>query len=108
MSNSDQERIRVSISPDEALELLGKLASDDEFRERFVADPKGVLATYHVEISDSLIPDPVELPSKEALNQLLRDFDAGQRLNIHPPHEALVYSWGMHIFFRQLSQEGQA
>ena len=105
MSNGDPERIKVSIAPEEALELLGKLASDDDFRDSFCDDPQGILAAYHVDLPENLVPDPVLLPSKEDLTRLLEDFDAGQKLNVHPPHQALVYSWGMHIFFRLLQQE---
>jgi hypothetical protein len=53
----------VSITPEEANELLERLLEDD-FRQRVEANPGAVLADYHIEIPDGYFGDePVQLPS---------------------------------------------
>lgn len=48
-----------------ALELLDRLATDDEFRARVETDPVAALAEYGFEIDPKIAPYAVKLPSKE-------------------------------------------
>lgn len=55
------------------LEILGKLASDDEFRSAFERDPAGTLKEYGINVpADSV----ASLPPKEVLASALNTFAA--------------------------------
>jgi hypothetical protein len=57
----------VSITPEEANELLEKLLEDD-FRARVDANPRAALAEYHIEIPEGYFGDePVQLPSPDEI-----------------------------------------
>lgn len=59
-----------SVQPEKAGAFLSKLATDDDFRSRVENDPKGQLAAYGITIDG--LPDQVKLPSKEALQNVVR------------------------------------
>lgn len=52
-------------SPDQLDKLLGRLGSDDAFREKFIGDPVGALAEHGVQVDPSDVPAVRKLPSKE-------------------------------------------
>ncbi|WP_147653799.1 NHLP-related RiPP peptide [Vulcaniibacterium gelatinicum] len=58
---------------DNARKLLQLLATDDDFRRKFEADPVGLLKAYGIEVDPSQVPPGgVRLPSKE---QIARNLD---------------------------------
>jgi putative modified peptide len=56
---------RIALAPEDAEELIARLAADDEFRGRLAVAPKAVLAAYGVELSPEMLARTVTLPSKE-------------------------------------------
>jgi hypothetical protein len=71
MAASDDPLIgfHVSVTPEEANELLEKLL-DDDFRERLESDPRGVLAEYHIEIPEGYFgEEPVTLPTPDEIRE---------------------------------------
>lgn len=77
--------IRISISPDQCLEFLHRLAHDDDFRAGFVKDAGGVLREYGIEVSPEGIPDPVELPPKEEFEEFLEEVEEQDKLGRTTP-----------------------
>jgi putative modified peptide len=71
VSPSDQPvEIRLTLSREEAVTFLENLATDDEFRRRFEANPREVLAENGIEVTPpaaisatAVAPDPVEIES---------------------------------------------
>lgn len=53
--------------------LLKQLASNDEFRAAFEANPVEVLAKFGLEVKPDEVPEKVALPSKETI---AKNFDA--------------------------------
>ena len=45
-------------------QLLGRLGSDDAFREKFLGDPVGALAEHGVQVEQADVPAVRSLPSK--------------------------------------------
>jgi hypothetical protein len=52
--------------------LLAKLAYEDDFRQRFTADPRGTLVAMGINDPEHL-PDKVVLPPKETLQKEYED-----------------------------------
>jgi predicted nucleotidyltransferase len=77
--------IRISMYPDQCREFLGRLARDDDFRAEFVEDAGGLLERFGIEISREAIPDEVELPPKEAVEDLLREVEERDKLGKTTP-----------------------
>jgi hypothetical protein len=77
--------IRISISPDQCLEFLQGLARDDDFRARFVEDAAGLLGEYGIEVSPDGIPDRVELPPKEEVEEFLAEVEEQDKLGKTTP-----------------------
>lgn len=46
-------------------QLLGRLGSDDAFREKFIGDPVAALAEHGVQVDPADVPAVRSLPSKE-------------------------------------------
>lgn len=70
---SDRSEIRISTTPEEALDLLERLASDDSFRGRFERSPRKVLEEFHFYIPEEEMPERVELPAGEELHALVEE-----------------------------------
>lgn len=70
-------RLRIDTGRDQAVEFVSRLANDDGFRERLQNDPKAVLWDYGVEVPPELIPEEVELPSKESVQSFMADASEG-------------------------------
>jgi putative modified peptide len=73
MAEEERQRIEIlmEITPQDALDFLNKLATDDEFRARLKEDPRSVLVEYRIEINDAGVPTNAELPPKEDVQHLL-------------------------------------
>jgi hypothetical protein len=65
------------------VELVQRLAYEDEFRAAMEADPTSVLAEYKVNLPAGAFRAGVDLPPKEVLQEALGGFDGGP-LNIGP------------------------
>lgn len=72
-----EHRLRIDTGRDQAVEFVTRLAEDDDFRKRLQNDPKAVLWDYGVEAPPELIPETVELPSKEAVQNFLEGASEG-------------------------------
>ena len=70
---SDRGEIRISTTPEEALDLLERLASDDAFRTRLERSPRKVLEEFHFYIPQDEMPERVELPPEEELRGLVEE-----------------------------------
>jgi hypothetical protein len=77
--------VRISISPERCIEFLENLARKDDFREEFVRDAGGVLSRYGIHVSPEGIPDKVELPPKEEVEEALRDIEEQDKLGKTAP-----------------------
>ncbi len=59
----------VKYDTEKMAELMDKLAKDEAFRQKFQSDPKAVFADYNMKIPDELIPENIELPGPEELEE---------------------------------------
>jgi hypothetical protein len=75
-----QIEIRMSIAPEQSLEFLRLLARDDDFRDRLVEDPGGLLREYGIEVPPEGIPDQVEAPPKDEVEKVLRKLEQKDKL----------------------------
>lgn len=62
----DKNKVELTAS---AAKLLQKLGTDDQVRADFANDPVGTLASYGLELDPSLVPNGINLPSKQAFQQ---------------------------------------
>jgi putative modified peptide len=68
----DEITITLRVGQDQALELLRRLAEDDDFRREIESSPAQVLASYGIEITPpEAIPPRAQLASKEQIGVLL-------------------------------------
>ena len=58
------------MSPNSTLAFAARLAEDEAFRSHVAENPRAALAEYGLPEEPGLIPDVVELPSKEQLAAL--------------------------------------
>lgn len=72
--------IRISMDRDQCLEFLQKLAREDEFRGEFEDDAGAVLRTWGIDVSPEGIPDKVEAPPKEEVEEILRELEERDKL----------------------------
>lgn len=59
--------LRIGITPDEALELLDALATDEELREELEQNPRETLLRFNIDISPEDAPARLQLPPPEAI-----------------------------------------
>ena len=69
--NADEPTIRVTITREEAYELLRQLIDDDDLRARMEEDPGRVLADRGIIIAPDLLPERAKLASKGQMEELL-------------------------------------
>ncbi|MEO7326146.1 MAG: NHLP-related RiPP peptide [Dokdonella sp.] len=55
------------MTADQLDQILERLGTDDQFRERMLGDPVAALAEHGVQVDPSTVPHVRTLPSKEAL-----------------------------------------
>ncbi len=60
----DKLTARTPHTSSELIAVLDKLASDDDFRERLLADPVATLANLGIKLDPSRVPAERSLPSK--------------------------------------------
>jgi hypothetical protein len=77
---SEHVRFSVSMSHGQSQEFLRRLAEDDEFRERLQTAPREALAEQHIDVSDSVLPGVVSLPSSEDVQQILNSIEGDDPL----------------------------
>jgi hypothetical protein len=90
-------KVTIDITPEQAEALLGLLQDDDEFRDRLVADPNGVLGEYGIHIEEGM-PETIKLPSREALSSLVAHARDQELLHFRPevssvPHVFALLWW---------------
>jgi hypothetical protein len=69
MSGDDRSwtEVRIGISPDEALEFLQLLATDEALRTALEESPRETLLQYNIEYSEENAPDRLKLPAPEVI-----------------------------------------
>lgn len=68
---NDENRF-PEIKPEQALKLLGALATDDELRSRVEESPSEVLASeFGIRLDPDHLPEDLRLPPKEKIAELL-------------------------------------
>jgi putative modified peptide len=90
-------KISIRISPEQCLEFLDRLAGDDDFRAEFARDAGGVLRRYGIDVSPEGIPDPVELPPKKEIEEVLREVEQQDKLG-----KARPQTLGYEVLYRAL------
>ena len=70
MAEMGGRRIVITTTPEQGVELIKRLISDDEFRARFEHDTQELLAEYGIDVPSEMIPDEVKAPPPEALEQV--------------------------------------
>jgi hypothetical protein len=96
MSQFGTEPIRITTTPEQAVEFLRRLAGDDDFRRRYEADARALLAEYGVEIPEGSLPEPVVAPPAIALEPVVVALElaiAGE-----DEGEGFSFLWGF-VFF---------
>ncbi len=86
--NDEQRQIRVEITPEKAVELLRRLATEDEFRSRFEKDTRGLLREYAIEVPADLMPADVQAPPQGMLLEALAAL--GQDVRAEAPFTPLA------------------
>ena len=76
--SGEESNVRINISPQQARELIAKLADDDDFRKRISANPVAELGRFGISVPASLVPEEVELPSPEEIRRLGTSINAEQ------------------------------
>jgi putative modified peptide len=74
----DDQRIQISMTPQQAEELLGKLAEDDDFRQELEADPERVLAEYGIQVPPGQLEGQAVLPPKEEVQDARSKMETGE------------------------------
>ena len=59
--------IRITTTPEQAIEFLERLTDDDDFRTRYEQNTVEVLAEYGVQLPAEGLPEGIKAPSREAL-----------------------------------------
>jgi hypothetical protein len=74
------DRIAISTSKQDLLAFLHMAATDDSFRKRLHAQPAAALAEHSIFLPASahLVTSPPQLPSKEAINALIKNINEGK------------------------------
>ena len=85
MKDTDPLEIRISMSPEQSLEFLMRLAHDDEFRARLEEDAGGLLREYGIEVPPEAVPATVEAPPKDDVEKTLRDLEEWDKLGRTAP-----------------------
>jgi hypothetical protein len=71
MSQSE-DRISITATPEQASEFIQRLATDDEFRQRYETDTRALFAEYGIEIPASLVPERTMAPPPEVISEIVR------------------------------------
>jgi hypothetical protein len=87
------------IDPRKALELLERLARDDEFRSRVEFDPRGSFAEYGLELPDRVAEREVHLPPPEAIEEALAALPQDESFRLNPEPGPLLIAAFYFIFF---------
>jgi hypothetical protein len=98
MKEAHPIEIRISISPEQCLEFLQKLARDDEFRAHFEKDAGGLLREYGIDVSPEGIPERVEAPPKDEVETALREVEEHDKLGKTTPQ-----THGYAVLYRALA-----
>ena len=77
--------IRISITPEQSLDFLQRLADDDDFRARLEEDAGGLLREYGIYVPPEAVPERVEAPPKEEVEQTLREVEEWDKLGRTAP-----------------------
>jgi hypothetical protein len=84
--------ISANITRDRALELINRLAEEPDFRERFQADARAILAEYEIEVGAETLPEQVRLPEPDAIRAFRSLLEAGLAPETDSPYTDSPYS----------------
>jgi putative modified peptide len=100
MAESEGGPLRVEMTPEQAMQLLEALASDDEFRARYASKPADALQEHGIFIGAPLASSPnVVAPDREEIKRLL---DEIRRLRDEDPDGILWGFWWLGLGFAAL------
>lgn len=97
MKEAHPIQIRISISPEQSLDFLQRLARDDDFRARLEEDAGGLLGEYGIDVPPEGVPDTVEAPPKDDVEEALRNVQEWDKLGrtAPQPHGYVVLWWAL-------------
>lgn len=94
-----EQEIRITMTADQAVQLLDDLADNDDVRERFRTEPAALLEEYGIHVPPDVVPPEVTPPRREAVDaarQALREIrespEGGEPYGppwSPPPHAAI-------------------
>jgi hypothetical protein len=94
MDDAPPIEIRISMSPEQGLDFLQRLARDDEFRARLEEDAGALLREYGIDVSPEGVPHEVEAPDKEEVEEVLREIEEQDKLGkTTPPAHGYAVLW---------------
>jgi putative modified peptide len=73
-----EARVEIRTTPEQAQELIGRLATDDDFRAQVEQSPVETLAEYGIRVPQALVEDQRELPSPEEMAKLRDQIEGGE------------------------------
>ena len=73
-------RVNISMTPRESMDLLQRLAGEDNFRAEFESNCRECLASYHINIPASAVPEKITLPAKEDIRDAITSFTVDNAL----------------------------
>jgi putative modified peptide len=97
------QAIKIEMTPTQAAEFVERLATDEAFRTRYQNETQDVLAEYGVEMPDDMIPEKVELPDPESLQQALAALREERPFTISPDMgmAAAVLAYQCFVFMKR-------
>lgn len=100
--------IKIEMTPAQATEFVERLATDEEFRERYRNETRDLLAEYGVDVPDEMIPDDVEPPDPESLQSALLALREGRTFEVSPQMgmSAAVVTYQCFMFMRRNPNPG--
>jgi putative modified peptide len=84
------DEVQIRISPQQAKDLLKKLADDEDFRARIARNPVDELSQFGISVPPALVPAPIELPSREEISQLQAAIDGDSSAHLSPETGPLI------------------
>jgi putative modified peptide len=73
-----EARVEIRTTPEQAQELIGRLAEDDDFRAQVEKNPVETLAKYGIRVPAAFVEGQRELPSPEEMAKIRDQIEGGE------------------------------